>query len=109
DAVRSPTYLAMRRLRDEGKLTPDQRACFVRPRPAEELYDVDADPHELHNLAEEPGHARALVAMRRALDDWERATGDRTAGPRNPDEFDRETGDPLPNRIRPRPSKVKAK
>jgi len=44
DAVRSPTYVAMRRLRDEGKLTPEQRACFVSPRPAEELYDVEAEP-----------------------------------------------------------------
>ena len=28
DATRSPTYRAMRRLRDEGKLTPPQRACW---------------------------------------------------------------------------------
>src|SRR5262249_2016006 len=45
DAVRSPTFQAMRRMRDEGKLTPEQRACFVLPRPAEELYDTEADPH----------------------------------------------------------------
>ena len=31
DAVRSPTFEAMRRLRDAGKLTPTQQACFVQP------------------------------------------------------------------------------
>jgi arylsulfatase A-like enzyme len=50
DAVRSPTFLAMRRLRDEGKLTPLQESCFVKPRPVEELYDLDADPDETINL-----------------------------------------------------------
>ena len=65
DAVRSPTFRTMRRLRDEGKLTPAQRGCFVRPRSAEELYDVDADPHELHNLAGEPAFAKTLDEMRR--------------------------------------------
>jgi N-sulfoglucosamine sulfohydrolase len=52
--VRSPTFVAMRRLRDEGKPTPAQQSCFVSPRPAEELYDVDADPDELVNLAGDP-------------------------------------------------------
>src|SRR4029078_517039 len=42
DAVRRPTFRAMSRLRDEGKLTAAQRACFVAPRPAEELYDLEA-------------------------------------------------------------------
>ncbi len=105
DAVRSPTFWAMRRLRDEGKLTPAQRVCFVHPRPVEELYDVDADPHELHNLAGDPKFAVVLDEMRRALADWERATNDVVTGPLSPDEFDRETGEPLPNRVRPRPVK----
>jgi arylsulfatase A-like enzyme len=106
DAVRSPSFVAMRRLRDEGgKLTPPQQACFVSPRPAEELYDVDADPHELHNLAADPKYAETLAAMRRALAGWERDTEDVAPGRLSPDEFDRETGDPLPNRARPRPAK----
>jgi arylsulfatase A-like enzyme len=95
----------LRRLRDEGTLTPEQRACFTKPRPAEELYDVDADPHELHNLAGGPAHAAVLARMREALGRWERETGDRAPAKLNPDEFDRESGEPLPNRNRPRPSK----
>ncbi len=105
DAVRSPTFVAMRRLRDEGKLTPAQGACFVSPRPSEELYDVDADPHELHDLAGDPKYAGVLGDTRRALSKWARETGDVLPARPSPDEFDRETGEPLPNRVRPRPTK----
>jgi arylsulfatase A-like enzyme len=95
DAVRSPTFQAMRRLRDAGQLTPEQTACFVRPRPKEELYDTEADPHELHNLAADPAHAAPLRELRRVLDEWQKETGDRVPAARTPDRFDRETGEPL--------------
>ena len=95
----------MKALRDAGHLTPEQRACFIHPRPAEELYDLDFDPHELHNLAGDPEQTEVLRRMRETLQEWERETGDRAPSARNPDEFDRETGDPLPNRKRPRPAK----
>jgi hypothetical protein len=77
----------------------------VSPRPAEELYDVDADPHELVNLAGDPRHSGILAEMREALSQWGRETGDAVPGRLSPDEFDREAGDPLPNRVRPRPTK----
>ena len=102
DAVRSPTFVGMRRLRDAGKLTTEQRSCFEHPRPAEELYDLDADPHELVNLAAVPKFAEVLDEMRRALSEWERETADIMPGKLTPDEFDRETGEPLPNRARVR-------
>jgi arylsulfatase A-like enzyme len=105
DAVRSPTFRAMRRLRDEGKLAPAQSACFIGPRPAEELYDVDTDPHELINLAGDPRYAKVLIEMRRALSAWEGETSDVVPKGLSPDEFDRETGEPLPGRVRPRPTK----
>jgi N-sulfoglucosamine sulfohydrolase len=97
--------VAMRRIRDEGKLTEAQRSCFVSPRPTEELYDVDADPHELVNLAGDPKHAKVLDDMRRALSEWGRETEDVLSEKLSPDEFDREAGDPLPYRVRPRPTK----
>ena len=103
DAVRSPTFRAMRRLRDEGELTPGQRSCFVSPRPAEELYDVQADPFELVNLARHPEHAEVLGDMRRALSAWEKETGDVMPATPSPDTFDRETGEPRPGRVRPSP------
>ena len=91
DAVRSPTFQAMRRLRDEGKLKPEQLGCFTVPRPREELYDTQNDPHELQNLADAPQHAAVLAEMRKALDDWQRATADAKPERLTPDKFDRET------------------
>lgn len=45
-------------------------------RPAEELYDLTADPHELKNLADDPGHTDRLKAFRADLDAWMRQQGD---------------------------------
>jgi arylsulfatase A-like enzyme len=105
DVGRSRTFAMMQRLRGQGKLGENQMACFTKPRPAEELYDVIKDPHEMHNLADDPEYADVLAEHRRALSDWSQRTDFRIPATRTPDEFDRETGEPLPNRIRPRPSK----
>lgn len=102
DAVRSPTFVTMRRLRAEGKLTEAQKACFVTPRPEEELYDVRSDPYELHNLAGDPKYAETQARLREVLAEWSRETKDERPETLSPDEFDRETGKPLPNRVRPR-------
>ncbi len=107
DAVRSLTYRAMQRLRDEGKLDTAQRACFAIPRPKEELYDVEADPHELVNLAGDPKYDEVLAGLRRDLAEWARGTNDVAPETLTPDEFDRETGEPFPNRARPRLPKPK--
>ncbi len=44
--------------------------------PAEELYDLAADPFELHNLAGVSRHAPRLAAMRADLDAWMKQQGD---------------------------------
>lgn len=46
-------------------------------RPADELYDVVADPHELHNLANDPAHAARLDQLRSELKAWMKAQGDK--------------------------------
>ena len=46
-------------------------------RPAEELYDLEKDPDEVHNLATEPEYEAKLREMRKALEAWQVATGDR--------------------------------
>ena len=102
DAVRSPTFQAMRKLRDAGKLTNAQKSSFEKPRPAEELYDLNSDPHELNNLASDPGYATTLEEFRQQLASWQKDTRDAVPVARTPDEFDRETGEPLPDRKRPR-------
>ncbi|MFZ9745854.1 MAG: sulfatase, partial [Opitutaceae bacterium] len=48
-------------------------------RPAEELYDLTADPAEQLNLAADPGHGARLAALRGELDAWMREQGDRQA------------------------------
>jgi len=92
DAVRSPTFQAMRELRDQKKLTPAQNDCFVAPRATEELYDIMADPHSLRNVAGDPRYAAKLAEMRAALADWQRETADAQPAELTPDKFDRETG-----------------
>ncbi len=39
-------------------------------RPREELYDLTADPHELHNLASDPRHGERLGTLRVKLATW---------------------------------------
>jgi arylsulfatase A-like enzyme len=76
------THPAMRellRLHAEGDLNEDQRRWFAPTRPAEELYDLKADPHETTNLADDPAHADDLERLRNALDDWRVRTGDLAA------------------------------
>jgi arylsulfatase A-like enzyme len=96
DALRTLTFQSMRRRRDRGELTPAQMNCFVRPRPAEELYDIVRDPFELRDIAGEPGSRPTLEALRRELARWQRETEDREPATRRPDEYDRDTGDRLP-------------
>lgn len=95
DAVRSPTFGAMRKLCDEGKLTAEQLGCFVVPRTAEELYNVRLDPYQLLNVAEDPKYAGVLNRMRRACEEWATETADTRPDRLTPDKFDRDTGDPL--------------
>lgn len=45
-------------------------------RPGEELYDLDADPNELNNLAADPRHAETLLQLRDELDVWMTEQGD---------------------------------
>ena len=58
-----------------GKLAGPQMLMF-QPRPPEELYDTEKDPHEIHNLAGNPGYERELQLMRKVLDKWLEEVGD---------------------------------
>ena len=68
----------MRELLEQGKLTGPAKA-LMQPMPHESLFDTQADPHEINNLAgsPDPAHKLALLEMRTALDVWEAETGDR--------------------------------
>lgn len=48
----------------------------AQPRHQEMLYDLLFDPHEAHNLIDQPGHAAILAEMRTRLERWMRETND---------------------------------
>lgn len=45
-------------------------------RPAELLFDIEKDPNELVNLADQPEYQDILTDMRRTLEEWQRVTSD---------------------------------
>ena len=71
----------MLRLRDAGLLTPEQALWFQETKPREELYDLEKDPYELNNLAENSEYAKVLKTLRAACRDWLDGTGDLGAIP----------------------------
>lgn len=66
----------MRKLFAEGKLNPVQGRIFACPRPIEELYDLQNDPYEIHNLADSPEHQDTLERLRTTLLEWMQETKD---------------------------------
>jgi uncharacterized sulfatase len=71
-----PTLKEWRRLAAEGQLAGPQKIFFEPTKPVEELYDTQADPHEIHNLAGEAKHAATLSRLRAAHEAWRETTGD---------------------------------
>ena len=59
-----------------GDLGEDQWQLSGRSKPAEELYDTEADPDEVRNLADDPARQARLAEMSAALTDWMDRTGD---------------------------------
>ena len=72
---RHPVVEEMWRLYLAGELSGPQLLMF-QPRPVEELYDTEADPHEIDNLAADPTRAEELLRLRAALDAWLSDVGD---------------------------------
>jgi N-sulfoglucosamine sulfohydrolase len=57
--------------------TPAQRAMALAANPPEwELYDLQTDPAEFQNLADDPAHAGTLKRMQGLLLDWRKETQD---------------------------------
>lgn len=65
-----PIMQELLRLRDQNGLTEAQSQWFRESKPAEELFDTLADPHELTNLALDPAYSDKLLELRAELDRW---------------------------------------
>lgn len=72
----SPSYFAS--WEEKAKTDPAAAAVVKRyhERPAEELYDLKADPFELRNLAGERDQAARLASLRGEVDAWMKDQGD---------------------------------
>jgi arylsulfatase A-like enzyme len=71
---RSPAQLAFRAamlhrpgLTQPPRLTPGQSRILSKERPEDELYDLDKDPEQMTNLAEDPHHSGDLERLSTAL------------------------------------------
>ncbi len=73
---RMPIMQEVMRLNAEGKLTVHQKKWMADSRPPEELYDVEADPFQLNNLAENPEYRGVLDEMRLQQKRWREETND---------------------------------
>ncbi|HOX56283.1 MAG TPA: sulfatase [Candidatus Paceibacterota bacterium] len=75
DCDDSPTKNYILDHRDEPGMQKFFQLCFGK-RPAEELYDLRTDPHQIDNLAGRPTCAAAQKQLRARLDQWMRDTAD---------------------------------
>lgn len=72
-----PGMAVARALKQRGELTGAPALFWAERRPAEELYDIVADPEELNNLAGNPAHAKTLSLLGGELERWIEHTDDK--------------------------------
>lgn len=75
-ATQDPTFKTWERMAASGDAQAERLVRDYRHRPAEELYDCEADPWNRSNLAADPDHAEVLAALRAQLDGWMKDQGD---------------------------------
>jgi len=74
-----PVWNLLKQLHAEGKLTPPQEFLCQPRMPDEELYDLQTDPHQIHNLAAATDAASQAVLkkLRAVLAQWMVDVGDK--------------------------------
>lgn len=60
-----------------GKMNKAQSFMMAEERVPEELYDLENDPHEIHNLASDLAYGKTLAEYRTILEQWITETGDK--------------------------------
>lgn len=76
DAINSPSYKELARIKENGSLSAIQADIFISPRPNEELYDCNNDALQLNNIGSDPEHKETLDDLRKILQEWMIETGD---------------------------------
>ena len=76
-----PVSKRFREMMAKGEMNETQLIFFGSKRAPEELYDLENDPHEIHNLADDPRFADELRRHRQILAKWIQATGDQGQQP----------------------------
>jgi len=71
-----PVWNLLKELHAAGQLSPIPDALCAPAMPEEELFDLDADPHEINNLAKSPAHQDTRQRLRRVLETWIEQTHD---------------------------------
>ncbi len=71
-----PVWNLLKELHAQGKLTPAQDFLCQPRQPEEELYDMQNDPWQIHNLAADPKYAAPLNHLRGVLAKWMEETDD---------------------------------
>lgn len=67
---KAPSMVSWEKAYHAGELNEVQ-SRFFREKPAEELYDIEADPHNINNLAGQDTYEEVLNAMRKANRQWQ--------------------------------------
>ncbi len=66
---KTPTTTVWKSMFDQGQLNEAQ-SFFWKPKPSEELYDLQQDPYQVNNLAESAEHVDTLTRLRNATRQW---------------------------------------
>ena len=66
-----PVLTLMKIMHERGELSPAAAKFWAPTRPEFELYDLQTDPHEVNNLADNPEFAGIKKELEQKLNDWE--------------------------------------
>jgi arylsulfatase A-like enzyme len=93
----TPPYQDLFELQNQSRLSAAQADVLLAPRPAEMLFDLQSDAHELTNLVGRSEYQDVLIRLREVLDRWQQETGDTVPDQLTGDIIDRQTFDWLHN------------
>lgn len=69
--LKTPALAKWMQLAEQGKLEAEPMMYMAPTKPTEQLFDTQADPDEMHNLAGDAKYADQLKRLRAALDQWQ--------------------------------------